>query len=132
MNKKIKKIKIAEPIIKVGSDKVSFGFGELHNISYKEATKDGKFFIDLLNRLKSLCNLGWNGISTSWRHGYGYEIMSKTSMNKNIAVLMPNGMDSLQVFRASGDNHVFLGYRDGNTFQVMFIEYQFGDIYNHG
>ena len=26
----------------------------------------------------------------------------------------------------------FLGYRDGSVFQVLFIEYKFGDIYNHG
>ena len=35
-------------------------------------------------------------------------------------------------YRATGDNHVFLGYRDNNVFQVIFIEYQFGDVYVHG
>ena len=33
---------------------------------------------------------------------------------------------------ATGDNHVFLGYRQQNTFEVIFIEYNFGDIYTHG
>lgn len=45
---------------------------------------------------------------------------------------VPKGMDSLLVFRATGDNHVFLGYREENVFQVIFIEYQFGDVYQHG
>lgn len=31
----------------------------------------------------------------------------------------------------NGDNHVFLGYRQQNTFEVIFIEYNFGDIYSH-
>lgn len=36
------------------------------------------------------------------------------------------------VFRATGDNHVFLGYHQKDTFEVIFIEYSFGDIYTHG
>ncbi|WP_343764404.1 hypothetical protein [Gangjinia marincola] len=38
----------------------------------------------------------------------------------------------LQVFRATGDNRVFLGLRKENIFHVIFMEEQFGDIYNHG
>ena len=37
----------------------------------------------------------------------------------------------LYVFRATGDNHAFLGYRNGNVFNVLFIEYAFGDVYKH-
>ena len=37
----------------------------------------------------------------------------------------------LMAFRATGDNHVFLGFREGNVFQVVFVESSFGDIYNH-
>lgn len=33
--------------------------------------------------------------------------------------------------RATGDNHSFLGYRTEDVFQILFIEYQFGDIYQH-
>ncbi len=34
--------------------------------------------------------------------------------------------------RATGDNHAFLGHRIGNVFNVIFIEHEFGDVYNHG
>lgn len=131
MVKRVKRTPIAEPLIRKGGDKISFGFGGLCNVSYDKAIRDGKFFIDFINRLKALCDLGWNGINTSWRHGYGFEMLDKASMNKHIATLLPDGMTKLQVFRAKGDNHVFLGYRDGNIFQVVFIEYHFGDIYSH-
>lgn len=52
-------------------------------------------------------------------------------MTQAAQVHVPIGMASLLVFRATGDNHVFLGYREGNVFQVIFIEYQFGDVYSH-
>lgn len=45
--------------------------------------------------------------------------------------MVPSGLGKLLVLRATGNNHAFLGYRDGNVFQVLFIEYHFGDIYNH-
>ena len=46
--------------------------------------------------------------------------------------MVPSGLTKLLVLRATGNNHAFLGYRDGSVFQVLFIEYKFGDIYNHG
>lgn len=36
-----------------------------------------------------------------------------------------------KVLTISGDNHPFLGYRDKDTFQVVFIEAEFGDVYKH-
>ena len=44
---------------------------------------------------------------------------------------LPAGINSLTVLRATGDNHAFLGIRDENVFRVIFIEYQFGDVYKH-
>lgn len=69
--------------------------------------------------------------NTSARHSYGMEKMKVSSMTQAAQVHVPIGMASLLVFRATGDNHVFLGYREGNVFQVIFIEYQFGDVYSH-
>lgn len=36
-------------------------------------------------------------------------------MTQAAQVHVPIGMASLLVFRATGDNHVFLGYREGNV-----------------
>lgn len=108
---------------------VSFGFELLHDVSYTDC-KDVSFFIHFLQRLKKLCCLDWNEISKSKRHSFGYEKISTDSIKKDIHITKE--IDYLFAFRATGDNHVFLGFREGNVFKVVFIESDFGDIYNHG
>lgn len=76
--------------------------------------------------------MDWNTVNTSARHSFGMEKMQVTSLTAAARTHMPEGMTSLLVFRATGDNHAFLGYRDNNVFQVIFIEYNFGDVYSHG
>lgn len=44
---------------------------------------------------------------------------------------IPNEIQKFLVLRATGDNHPFLGYRDKDTFQVVFLEAEFGDVYKH-
>lgn len=129
---KVKPVKFKEADIKVQSPKVVFSFSELRPLSYSDASRDGKFFIKLLERLKKLSGLEWKVIERSGRHSFGTEILKVSSLSKSAQEHTPVGIESFLVFRSMGDNHVFLGYRDGNTFQVVFIEYQFGDIYKHG
>lgn len=57
--------------------------------------------------------------------------MPVKSLNVSAQNLVPAGVDTLQVMRATGDNKVFLGVRNENVFNVMFIEHNFGDIYSH-
>ena len=118
------------PVGKV-AEQVSFGFSELRAYSYTEGSKDGRFFIDFLARLKKLCSVDWNTINVSNRHSFGTEKMSVKKLMPAARQAVPAGMDSLTVLRATGDNHAFLGYREGNIFQIIFIEYQFGDVYRH-
>ena len=54
------------------------------------------------------------------------------SANRNSDAKMVTRTCPLSLPCHSGNNHAFLGYRDGSVFQVLFIEYKFGDIYNHG
>lgn len=131
------KLKIKQPIIKApsiggSSEKIVFGFSELRSFSYVDALKDGRFFVFFLERLKKLCTVEWNTVMVSGRHSFGMEKMPVKSLTSSAQRLVPAGMDSLLVFRATGDNHAFLGYRDGNVFQIIFIEYNFGDVYCHG
>mgnify|MGYP006924883644 FL=1 len=129
---KIKKQQpIASPVGRTPA-KVVFGFSELKDISYTNGDKDGKFFIKFLGRLKQLSQLDWDAVNVSAKHSFGWEVMEVKSMTKSAQQSVPAGMDKLLVFRATGDNHVFLGYRQQNTFEVIFIEYNFGDIYSHG
>lgn len=128
MRKRI--VKQEEPIeLKVGQKQyVSFGFDFLHDVSYTEC-KNADFFISLLQRLKKLCSLDWNEINKSQRHSFGYEKIPISAIKKDISIA--KGIDYLFSFRATGSNHVFLGFREGNVFKVVFIESKFGDIYNH-
>ena len=118
------------PVGKV-TEQVSFGFSELRPYSYTAGNKDGRFFIDFLERLKKLCSVDWNTINVSGRHSFGTEKMLIKNLTSSARQSVPAGMDSLIVLRATGDNHAFLGYREGNIFQIIFIEYQFGDVYRH-
>ena len=76
--------------------------------------------------------MDWDAVNVSAKHSFGWEVMELKSMTKSAQLSVPAGMDKLLVFRATGDNHVFLGYRQQNIFEVIFIEYNFGDIYSHG
>ncbi len=112
-------------------ENIVFGFSELRAYSYVDSRNDSDFFISFLGRLKKLSSIDWKAANTSARHSLGMEKMNVNSMTQAAQVHVPVGMTSLLVFRATGDNHVFLGYREGNVFQVIFIEYQFGDVYSH-
>lgn len=112
-------------------DKIVFGFSELRQYSYVDSNNDSGFFIAFLDRLKKLSSIDWNTANVSACHSFGFEKMDVFFMTRSAQNYVPEGMSSLLVFRATGDNHVFLGYREGNIFQVIFVEYQFGDVYSH-
>jgi hypothetical protein len=109
-----------------------FGFAELINISYTNAENDSKFFINFLQHMQKFCQLSWRGVRTSQKHGFGAEPIDVKFLSAKARQQVPKGLDRLLVLRATGNNHSFLGYRTGNVFQVLFIEYEFGDIYSHG
>ena len=113
------------------TQKVVFGFSKLQSISYTD-TKKVSFFIEYLERLKKLSDLDWKTVFTSQRHGFGTEPMPVSSLTPSARSLVPDGIENLLVFRATGDKHVFLGIQDANVFQVIFIEVNFGEIYPHG
>ena len=109
--------------------RISFGFGHLHDVSYTDC-KQPTFFIDFLQRLKKICCVDWNTVNTSQRHAFGWEKISIGSIKRK-KLNLTRDVGFLMAFRATGDNHVFLGFREGNVFQVVFVESSFGDIYNH-
>lgn len=121
-----------KPIEKIAFQKVSFGFSEIRDVSFVKAQRDAAFFIEYIHRLKQLSNMTWDEIRTTHRHGFGSETIGVDKLTKQALQRVPFGLKKLIVLRATGGNHVFLGYRDGNVFQVLFIEYRFGDIYAHG
>lgn len=131
MAKRIKQEKFNDPAIKKTPSKINFNFSELREISYSKAKNDGLFFINFLRRLNKLCSLTWKDAERSARHSFGSETMLTSRLTASAQHNTPSGIDTLKVFRATGDNHVFLGYREDDIFYIVFIEYQFGDIYSH-
>ena len=111
---------------------LSFGFKDLRDISYVNAKNDSSYFVDFIQHLRRFCSFNWNDVRTTQRHGLGTESIDVATLKENAKALVPSGLSKLLILRATGNNHAFLGYRDGNVFQVLFIEYKFGDIYNHG
>lgn len=119
--------------IKGKSDRITFSFDHLEDFSYTDAQRDGTFFITMLQRFSKLCTLGWTEIAKAQRHSFGFETMLVSSLSASAKSRMKRYPDivKLFVFRATGDNHVFLGYREENVFNIIFIEHSFGDVYQH-
>lgn len=109
-----------------------FSFKYFNDDTIKKV-KEGKFFIQFLNRLKQLSILGWSGIEKSHRHSFGIEQMPRDQL-RHLGNLPPkfNEVYDFDVFRATGNNRVFVGKRNGDIFHVILIEYVFGDVSSHG
>ena len=82
-------------------------------------------------RLKTLSELGWKAIEVSGRHQYGMEKIPRGQIKPSVPSFVTKEVP-LFVFRSTGGNLPFVGVRQGKIFQVIFIETEFGDIYNHG
>lgn len=123
---------IQKPIEKIARQKVSFGFSEIRDVSFIDARNDSSFFIEYIHHLKQFCNMTWDEIRTTHRHSFGSETIEVNKLTRKALQSVPFGLRKLIVLRATGKKHVFLGYRDGNVFQVLFVEYHFGEIYAHG
>ena len=107
-----------------------FCFKYLSEKSIKGCT-DYSFYFDFLMRLKKLSTLGWNEIRKSPVHSFGMEPIPVGKIKPNLPACITPEIKKLHVFRASGNNLPFVGIQVQNVFRILFIETQFGDIYNH-
>lgn len=106
-----------------------FSFKHLQEDSIKECN-NSSFFFKYLMRMKKLSELGWKEIEISSRHSFGMEKISREMIKPDIPSFITPEVPIL-AFRANGNNLPFLGVRDGKIFHVIFIETDFGDIYDH-
>lgn len=108
-----------------------FSFRYLRDVSIDKC-KDPNFFHDFLMRLQKLSELGWEEIRKSGRHAFGREKIPVDIIKprRRLPSFVTSEVD-LDVFRATGDNHVFVGIQQGKIFYIFFIEASFGDIYPH-
>lgn len=108
-----------------------FSFRYYNDLSVKDCLEP-RFFIDFINRLRKLSQLGWTEIRKSHIHSFGMEPMPKTLIKHHH--LLPSFVTKevdLHLFRAVGDNRVMVGLQEGKIFHVFFIEARFGDISPH-
>ncbi len=106
-----------------------FSFRHLQHISFTDC-KEVTFFPSFMKRLKNLSELGWNGINTSQRHGYGMEKLPQNIIKPQLPSIITPEVQ-LFAFRATGNNLPFVGFREGKIFHILFIETSFGDVYDH-
>lgn len=108
-----------------------FSFRYFNDVSMKDC-KEQQFFVDYINRLCKLSQLGWNEIRKSQTHSFGMESMPKTQIKHQ--GLLPSFVTKevdLHLFRAVGDNHVMVGLQEGKIYHVFFVEAKFGDVSSH-
>ena len=95
---------------------------------------DADFFMGFLTRLKELSEKGWSEIRRSGRHDYGLEPLPKSKIKpdlKCVSAIITDDVEKLHVFRVDKDKHPFVGLQVGRIFHIIFVEAQFGDIYDH-
>jgi hypothetical protein len=70
----------------------------------------------------------WTELSTHHRHGLGSEQLPASSIKR----VPPEQLaqDKYMVLRHEG-NQPFVGYKIGDTFYVLWIEANYGDVYDH-
>lgn len=92
---------------------------------------DTKEKADLAERLHKLSSMTWQEIKHAQRHGLGFEIISRKSLKTDLPPAV-KAMEDVTVlaFRFSGKKPM-VGYRDGRTFHIVFLDRDF-TLYPHG
>ena len=88
-------------------------------------------FTSFIKRIQKLSVLGWDEINKSHRHSFGWEKISRDKIKPDLPAFVTRDVESFYVFRYTGNNRPFLAMKTGNILHVLFIEANFGDIYDH-
>lgn len=82
-------------------------------------------FADQIHRLSSLT---WQQLKAAPRHGLGYEKIERHSLQVPVPISVPEDA-TIIAFRFSGKKPM-VGYRDKNTFHVLWLDRNFS-VYKH-
>jgi hypothetical protein len=70
----------------------------------------------------------WKELTTHQKHGLGSEQLPSYMIKRNPPEVL--AQDKYMVLRHEG-NQPFVGYKIGDTFYVLWIEANYGDVYDH-
>jgi len=84
----------------------------------------------LLEAFRKLGTMTWAQINSCHRHGLGYERMPFEKIHAPRPSCISDDTNLL-VFRWKG-KLPFVGFREGRVFHVLWVEVNFGDLYDHG
>jgi hypothetical protein len=82
-----------------------------------------------MDALLTLSRLSWAQINSAPRHGLGTERMPADQIKVKIPPCVTDDVNLL-VFRWKG-KLPFVGFRDGRVLNILWIEQNFGDLYDH-
>lgn len=102
-----------------------------HGLLKKKKQHNTDLCFCFLERLQKLSEYGWKAIMTSDKHGFGTEKIPVKQIKCSLPSIITPDVQHLLVFRAKGNNLPFLGLREKNIFHVLYIEPDFGVVYNH-
>lgn len=74
-------------------------------------------------------SLTWDDLARHGKHGLGYEKIPTSQIRPEVPEMYCE--DKVMIFRHEG-NHAFAGFRAGDVFYVLWIEVNYGDLYDHG
>jgi hypothetical protein len=103
-----------------------FSLEHLHpSYSINLCEKDDK--VAFAERICELGKMTWASIQASHKHSFGSEIIRNVNLPKPACI----GDRAIIAFRYSGKKPM-VGFRDGRVLNIVWIERQFGDVYDHG
>lgn len=83
----------------------------------------------LASKLYQLSQMTWMQINQAPRHGSGSEIIARAAIKAKVPPAVTDDTNML-AFRYSGKRPM-VGYRDGRTFHVLWLDWNF-TLYDHG
>jgi hypothetical protein len=96
----------------------------VNNLSQEQ---QASFAVALQDRAK----MTWRELTLQGKHGRGLEHLPRHKIKKHIPRHFSDH-DKFTVFRYTDDNRPMIGVRTQDTFHVLWIEKDFGEVYDHG
>jgi hypothetical protein len=106
-----------------------FCFKYIHNNYSLEQCNDSQK-VSFIDKIIMLSSITWDLINKNNKHKLGYEKMPISELIPSCPAFITPDVKHLLVFRYHGLKP-FLGHRNRFIFHIIFIEREFGEVYEH-